>query len=189
MEKAGSKSSMQRTPQLTWHDSLHQPERQSKEHYPLCFSSKHLSNNQTGHHSQCAKQGETLDPRAQFFVQHSWRQLVQKQPCRKGSNRWSVMLRCFMYHPLNQSQDRAAGLERWEILSKTTPHIPYMLQKKHCTKLETWASLSSRNLSNLWQRSWVLWRKFTGLGGYTHTEQKILILVSLLLFSSRGFSH
>lgn len=95
----------------------------------LCFSSNHLSDNQAGHHSQFAKQGETLDSTAHFFVQHSWRQLVQKQPCRKGSSRWSVMLQYFTYHPLNQSQGRAAGLERWEILSKTVPHIHHMLQE------------------------------------------------------------
>lgn len=55
------------TPELTWQDSFHQKKRQCKEHYPLCFSSKHLSNNQAGHHSQFAKQGETLQPYSPVF--------------------------------------------------------------------------------------------------------------------------
>lgn len=170
-EKAGSSMQRSWTPQFTWQDSLHQTKRQCKELYPLCFSSKPLSNNQAGHHSQFAKQGETLDPTSQFFVQHSWRQPVQKQPCRKGSSRWSVMLQLFVHHPLNQSQGRAAGLERWEVLSTTAPHIHH--HTLHCTKLETWASLSSRNLSNLQLGSWAFGRKFTGLGcSHTHTHRQ-----------------
>lgn len=152
------------TPQLRWPDSLHQPKRQCKEHYPLCFSSKHLWTNQAGHQSQFAKQGETLDPTAQFCVQHSWRQPVQKQPCREGQQQMVCYVTA-LYTPPTEPEPRQgcrAGDMR-DSKQNCSPHTSHAA-KKHCTKLETWASLSSRNLSNLQQRSWALGGKFTGLG-------------------------
>lgn len=128
--KAGSKGSIERsswTSQLMWQDGLHQPKRQWEKHYPLCFSSKHLSNNQAGHHSQFAKQGETLDPTAQFFVQHSWRQPVQKQQGRAAADG----LLCYRSLCTTHWTRAKAGLWGWrdEILKKTVPHIHHVLQK------------------------------------------------------------
>lgn len=93
-------------------DNLHQPQKQGKEHRHFCLSSKHLLNKQAGNHSQFAEQGETLEPRAGFLVQHSWNQPRQKQTYGEGQEQMVCHVMALCAPHAVPEPGRAAGLER-----------------------------------------------------------------------------
>lgn len=97
---------------LCGQDNLHQPQEQGKEHRHFCPSSKHLLNKNAGNHLQFAKQGETLEPRARFLVQHGWNQPGQKHTYGEGQQQMVCHVMVLSAPQAVPEPDRAAGLER-----------------------------------------------------------------------------